>query len=58
MKTLISSFVMLCMSGLAFAQEAPVVRECEGKEVVCEKMSRKIHKQPVKKVKCKVKDKD
>ena len=42
---------MLCMSGLAFAEEAPVVRECEKEEVVCEKMTRKIHKQPVKKVK-------
>ena len=49
--------MVLCMSGLAFAEEAPVVRECESKEVVCEKMSRKIHKQPVKKMKCKVKEK-
>ena len=55
MKFIISSIVMLCMSGLAFAEEAPVVRECEKEEVVCEKMTRKIHKQPVKKVKCKVK---
>jgi hypothetical protein len=57
MKSIISSIVMLCMSGLAFAEEAPVVRECEKEEVVCEKMSRKIHKQPVKKIKCKVKEK-
>lgn len=57
MKSIISSIVMLCMSGLAFAEEAPVVRECEKEEVVCEKMSRKIHKQPVKKMKCKVKEK-
>ena len=55
MKSIISSFVRLCMSGLAFAEEAPVVRECEKEEVICEKMTRKIHKQPVKKVKCKVK---
>ena len=58
MKSIISSFVMLCMSGLAFAEEAPVVRECEKEEVICEKMTRKIHKQPVKKMKCKVKDED
>lgn len=57
MKSLISSIMVLCMSGLAFAEEAPVVRECEKEEVVCEKMSRKIHKQPVKKMKCKVKEK-
>ena len=57
MKSIISSIVMLCMSGLAFAEEAPVVRECEKEEGVCEKMSRKIHKQPVKKMKCKVKEK-
>lgn len=57
MKSIISSIVMLCMSGLAFAEEAPVVRECEKEEVVCEKMNRKIHKQPVKKMKCKVKEK-
>lgn len=57
MKSIISSIVMLCMSGLAFAEEAPVVRECEKEEVVCEKMSRKIHKQPVKKMKCKIKEK-
>ena len=57
MKSIITSFIALCMSGLAFAEEAPVVRECEAKEVVCEKMSRKIHKQPVKKMKCKVKEK-
>ena len=57
MKSLISSIIVLCMSGLAFAEEAPVVRECEKEEVVCEKMSRKIHKQPVKKMKCKVKEK-
>lgn len=57
MKSIISSIVMLCMSGLAFAEEAPVVRECEKEEVVCEKMNRKIHKQPVKKLKCKVKEK-
>jgi len=57
MRSLISSIMVLCMSGLAFAEEAPVVRECESKEVVCEKMSRKIHKQPVKKMKCKVKEK-
>ena len=55
MKSIISSVVMLCMSGLAFAEEAPVVRECKKEEVVCEKMTRKIHKQPVKKVKCKLK---
>ena len=57
MKSIISSIIMLCMSGLAFAEEAPVVRECEKEEVVCEKMSRKIHKQPVKKMKCKIKEK-
>ena len=57
MKSLISSIIVLCMSGLAFAEEAPVVRECEKEEVICEKMSRKIHKQPVKKMKCKVKEK-
>ena len=57
MKSLISSIMVVCMSGLAFAEEAPVVRECEKEEVVCEKMSRKIHKQPVKKMKCKVKEK-
>ena len=57
MKSLISSIIVLCMSGLAFAEEAPVVRECEKEEVVCEKMSRKIHKQTVKKMKCKVKEK-
>ena len=57
MRSLISSVMVLCMSGLAFAEEAPVVRECEKEEVVCEKMSRKIHKQPVKKMKCKVKEK-
>ena len=57
MKSVITSIVAFCMSGLAFAEEAPVVRECEKEEVVCEKMSRKIHKQPVKKRKCKVKEK-
>ncbi len=57
MRSLISSVMVLCMSGLAFAEEAPVIRECEKEEVVCEKMSRKIHKQPVKKMKCKVKEK-
>jgi hypothetical protein len=55
MKSIILSIVMLCMSGLTFAEEAPVVRECQKEEVVCEKMTRKIHKQPVKKVKCKLK---
>ena len=46
---------MICMSSFAFAEQAPIIRECEVKEVVCEKMNRKIHKQPVKKIKCKVK---
>ena len=50
-----SSIIILCMSGLAFAEETPIIRECEKEEVVCEKMFRKIHKQPVKKIKCKVK---
>ena len=57
MKSIITSIVALCMSGLAFAEEAPVVRECEKEEVVCEKMSRKIHIQTVKKMKCNVKEK-
>lgn len=57
MKSVITSIVALCMSSLAFAEESSIVRECEKEEVVCEKMSRKIHKQPVKKMKCKVKEK-
>ena len=55
MKNIVTSIVALFMSCLAFAEEAVVVREAE-KEVVCEKNIRKIHKQPVKKTICTIKD--
>jgi len=57
MKSIITSLVALCLFGLAFAEKAVVIREAE-KEVVCEKNIRKIHKQPVKKTICTVKDED
>ena len=57
MKQLISSVLFLSLASLGFAEESTVVRESE-KEVevkeVCEKHHRKIHKQPVKKLKCKI----
>ena len=57
MKKIITSVMAILLSCLAFAEEAVVVREAE-KEVVCEKNIRKIHKQPVKKTICTVKDED
>lgn len=57
MKKIIASIITILLSCLAFAEEAVVVRESE-KEVVCEKNIRKIHKQPVKKTICTIKDED
>ena len=57
MKKIIASIITILLSCLAFAEEAVVVREAE-KEVVCEKNIRKIHKQPVKKTICTIKDED
>ena len=51
------------MSSLVFATDVNVVREVEGTEsekeerIVCEKDKRRMHKQPVKKTRCKA-DKD
>ena len=55
MQKIIASIITILLSCLAFAEEVVVVREAE-KEVVCEKNIRTIHKQPVKKTICTIKD--
>ena len=52
MKYLFCIFILFSL--IAVGQETKVV-VIDDKEWVCEKMKRKIHKQPVKKWKCKVK---
>lgn len=55
MKAIVSICIVLSLLSTSFAKETIKVKD--GKEYVCEKMKRKIHKQPVKKYKCKPKDK-
>jgi len=46
-------FILIMVSCISYAQETKIVIK-DDKEYVCEKMKRKIHKQPVKKYKCKL----
>jgi hypothetical protein len=63
MKKLFTTMMTFLMSSLVFATDVNVVREVEGTEsekeerIVCEKDKRRMHKQPVKKTRCKA-DKD